>query len=49
VVVVDPKKEVVFAHRPGATPEILAADDTLDASPTVPGWRFRVGDAFANS
>lgn len=47
VVVVDPKKEVVFVHLPGATPEILTADDTLDASSTVPGWTFKVGDAFA--
>jgi Uma2 family endonuclease len=49
VIVVDPKKEVFFAHRPGATPEILTADATLDASPAVPGWAFRVGDAFATT
>jgi Uma2 family endonuclease len=47
VVVVDPKKEVLFTHLPGATPEILTAEDTLDATSTVPGWAFKVGDAFA--
>ena len=46
VIVVDPKKEVFFVHRAGATPEILTAEDTLDASPVVPGWRFKVGSAF---
>ncbi len=47
VVVVDPKKEVFFVHRPGATPEILTADETLDASSAVAGWTFKVGDAFS--
>lgn len=47
VVVADPKKEVFFVHRPDATPEILTAADTLDASAAVPGWTFKVGDAFA--
>src|SRR5436190_2459913 len=40
VVVADPKKEVFFVHRPGATPEILTADETLDASSTVGCWTF---------
>jgi len=26
---------------------LVMADDTLDASPVVPGWRLKVGDAFS--
>jgi hypothetical protein len=44
--VADPKKQIFFVHRPGASPEILTASDALTGDPVVPGWVFKVGDAF---
>jgi Uma2 family endonuclease len=46
VVVADPKKRVFFVHRPGGSAEILNASESLSGEPVVPGWVFRVGDAF---
>lgn len=46
VVLADPKKRVVFVHRPGASPEILTSAEILSGEPVVPGWAFKVGDAF---
>jgi Uma2 family endonuclease len=46
IVVADPKKQVLLVHRPNRSAEILTLSDTLDATPVVPGWVFRVSDAF---
>jgi Uma2 family endonuclease len=46
VIVADPKKQVFLVHRPNLSPEILTLSDTLNATPVVPGWVFRVSDAF---
>jgi len=40
--VVDPKKRTVAVHRPGADPETLGADDTLDGGDVVAGFSCAV-------
>jgi len=44
--VVNPRRHTVTVYRPGATPTILTAADTLDGLDVVPGFTVRVGDIF---
>jgi len=46
VVLADPAKELLFAHRPGKPVQILSKEDTLDASDVVSGWQVPVRDIF---
>jgi len=46
VIVADPKKQVILVHRPNRSAEILTISDSIDATPVVPGWVFKVADAF---
>ena len=46
VVVVDPRRRVATAHRPGREPVTLAEGEVLDGDDVVPGWRLAVGDLF---
>jgi Uma2 family endonuclease len=46
VVLADPSKELLFAHRPGQPVQILSEDEVLDASDVVTGWKVRVSDIF---
>lgn len=47
VVLADPAKQLLFAHRPGKPVQILSREDTLDASDVVFGWKVQVIDVFA--
>jgi Uma2 family endonuclease len=46
VFVVNPRRRVVFAHRPGQRPQTLGIDDVLDGEDVVPGWSMPVRDLF---
>jgi Uma2 family endonuclease len=46
VVLADPVKQLLFAHRPGKPAQILSQEDTLDASDVVAGWSVPVADVF---
>ena len=46
VVLADPAKELLFAHRPGKPVQILSREDTLDASDVVSGWKVPVAEVF---
>ena len=46
VVLADPAKQLLFAHRPGRPAQILTREDTLDASDVVFGWTVPVTDLF---
>jgi len=48
VVLADPAKQLLFAHRPGRPVQLLSREDTLDASDVVAGWRVPVADVFAS-
>jgi Uma2 family endonuclease len=42
--VADPDARTVTVHRPNQAPVVLAAADTLDAAPVIPGFSVLVGD-----
>jgi hypothetical protein len=46
VVLADPAKKLLFAHRPGKPVQTLSNEDTLDASDVVSGWRVPVREIF---
>ncbi|HYU31616.1 MAG TPA: Uma2 family endonuclease [Thermoanaerobaculia bacterium] len=46
VVIADPERQLFVVHRPHSEPVILTAADTLTIPDVVPGWEFRVGEAF---
>ncbi len=46
VYVVDPRRQTVTIHRAPNEMQTLAAQDTLDAEPVVPGWRLPMADVF---
>jgi len=46
VVLADPAKQLLFAHRPGKPAQILTREDALDASDVVSGWIVPVADLF---
>lgn len=46
VVLADPAKQLLFAHRPGKPAQILSREDTLDASDVIDGWRVPVAEIF---
>lgn len=46
VVIADPERQLLVVHRPRAEPVILTASDILIIPDVVPGWEFRVSDAF---
>jgi Uma2 family endonuclease len=46
VLVADPERHLFVVHRPHSEPEILTASDSFAAEDIVPGWVYRVGDAF---
>lgn len=46
-IVVDPDLERVSVHRPGAEPELLAAPETLDLGPVIPGLRVDLEHLFS--
>jgi Uma2 family endonuclease len=48
VVLIDPVKQLVFTHRPGAPVQILSRGDLLDASDAVAGWRVQVAEVFGS-
>jgi hypothetical protein len=45
-VIADPERQLFVVHWPQAEPVILTASDTLNIPDVIPGWEFRVGDAF---
>jgi Uma2 family endonuclease len=44
--VINPRQRIVTVYRPGATPRILTANDTLDGEDVVPGFRCPVASLF---
>jgi Uma2 family endonuclease len=49
VVLADPAKQLLFAHRPGRPVHMLSLEDTLDASDVVDGWKVPLADVFAGA
>jgi Uma2 family endonuclease len=47
VLVLNPRRRTVAAHRPGADMRHLTVDDTLDGEDVVPGWTVPVRELFA--
>jgi len=47
VLVAEPRRRVVTAHRPGRPPVELAEGDVIDLDDVVPGFRLPVADVFA--
>ena len=47
VLVAEPRRRVVAAHRPGRRPEELGEGDVIDLDDVVPGFRLPVADVFA--
>ena len=45
--VVNPRRKIVIAHRPGAEPQTFRVGDTLDAADVVPGFTLPVAEIFA--
>lgn len=43
---VDPRRETVTAHAPGAEPRVLGADDSLDGGDVLPGFTVAVRALF---
>jgi Uma2 family endonuclease len=46
VVVVNPRRRTVSAHRPGQLVQVLTEGDVLDGGDVVPGWTLRVRAVF---
>lgn len=45
--VADPGPQTITVHRPGCEPQVVHGDDDLTVEDVIPGFRFRVADAFA--
>ena len=45
--VVDPRRESVTIHEPGATPRRLVVPEVLDGTPLFPAFRLPLADIFA--
>ncbi len=46
VLVVNPWRQTVAAHRPGQPVQIYSGDDVLQADDIVPGWKLPLRDLF---
>ena len=46
VLVVNPRRQTVAAHRPGQPVQLYSGDDVLDAEDIVPGWRLPLRELF---
>ena len=46
LILVDPRRRSVTRHAPGQPPVTLTEQDTLDASPAVPGWQLPIRNLF---
>jgi Uma2 family endonuclease len=46
VLVVNPRRQTVAAHRPGQSVAIYSGDDVLAAEDIVPGWKLPLRDLF---
>lgn len=44
--VLDPPSQTVTAHRPGQSPRVFAAGETLTADEVIPGFAAAVADLF---
>lgn len=46
VLVINPRRSTVAAHRPGQPVLIYAGNDVLDAEDILPGWKLSLPDLF---
>ena len=46
VLVVNPRKQQVFVHAPGANVKVLEVEDTLGGGEVLPGWQLPIRELF---